>query len=58
MMRQGYVALCETKDRRCVAAVRAFAGAGVVERTETLVSRAFGISSAPRQFTFFLSPPK
>ena len=58
MMRKGYVALCETEDRRCIDATRAFAGADAVERTETLVSRFFGTSSAPRQFTFFLSPPR
>ncbi len=58
MMRKGYVALCETDDRHCINVTRAFAGAGAVERTETLVSHAFGTTSAPRQFTFFVSPPR
>lgn len=58
MMRRGYVALCETEDWRCINAMHAFAGADAVERTETLVSHAFGTSSPPRQFTFLLSPPR
>jgi 4-amino-4-deoxy-L-arabinose transferase-like glycosyltransferase len=60
MTRKGFIALCASADRRCLEQAHAFVGGNgqVSERVVQLTRRAYGAASAPRRFTFIVSPPR
>ena len=58
VLRKGFVALCETSNAPCMDEARKLAGAAVAEHEVEIRRRAYGFESAPRRFTFVVSPPR